>query len=54
MLGSYCHTSVTLDDMVTVTVTSHKITEKNVKGSGKMMLYIYVDLKENTWSFRVD
>ena len=56
--GSYCHTSVTLDDMVTVTVTSHKITEKDIEGSGKMMLYnmykIYVDLKENTWSFRVD
>ena len=58
MSVSYCHTSVTLDDIVTVTVTSHKVTEKDVEGSEKMMLYnmykIYVDLNENTWSFRVD
>ena len=43
--------------MVTVMVTSHKITEKDVEGSEKMILYniykIHVDLKENTWSFRV-
>jgi len=32
---SHYHTSVTLDDMVTVTVTSHKITEKDVKDSEK-------------------
>ena len=45
------------DDMVTVMVTSHKVTEKDVEGSGKMILYniykIHVDLKENTWSLRV-
>ena len=36
--GHYDHT-VTLDDMVTVTVASHKVTEKNIKGSGKIMSY---------------
>jgi len=35
----YCHKSVTLDDTVTVMVTSHKVTEKSVEGSGKMILY---------------
>ena len=38
-LQSHCHTSVTSDDTVTVTVTSHKVTEKNVEGSEKMILY---------------
>jgi len=51
MLWLYCHTSVTSDDMVTVVVTSHKVTEKNIEGSEKIMLYniykIYIDLKEN-------
>ena len=36
---SHCHTSVTSDDMVTETVTSHKITEKNIKSSKRMMTY---------------
>ena len=35
---SYCHTSVTSDDMVTVIVTSYKIIEKNIKDSEKMTL----------------
>jgi len=39
MSGSYCHTSVTLDDMVTVTVTSHEVTKKNIEGSEKIMSY---------------
>ena len=42
---------------VTVMVTSHEITEKNIEGSGKMMSYnvckTHIDLKENTWLFRV-
>ena len=36
MLQSHCHT---LDDMVTVMVTSHKAIEKGVEGSEKMTLY---------------
>ena len=32
---SHCHKSVTSDDMVTVMITSHKITEKDIKGSEK-------------------
>jgi len=36
---SHCHTSVTSDDIVTVMVTSHKITEKDIKGSGRMISY---------------
>ena len=36
---SHCHPSVTSDDMVTVTVTSHEVTEKDVEGSGKMISY---------------
>ena len=43
--------------MVTVTVTSHKITEKDKEDSEKMITYnmcnIYIDLKTNTWLFRV-
>jgi len=35
MSQSHCHTSVTSDDMV----TSHKVIEKDIEGSGKMMLY---------------
>ena len=38
-MRSCCHTSVTLDDMVTVIVTSYKVTRKNVEGSGRMILY---------------
>ena len=36
---SHCHTSVTLDDMVTVMVTSHEITKKSIEGSGKIISY---------------
>jgi len=32
MSQSYCHTSVTSDDMVTVRVTGHEVTEKNIEG----------------------
>ena len=39
MSQSHCHTSVTLDDTVTVIVTGHKVTEKGVEDSGKMILY---------------
>ena len=57
MLGSHCHTSVTSDDIVIVIVTSHKVMEKDIEGSRKMISYnmckIYVNLKENTWLFRV-
>ena len=57
MSGSHCHTSVTLDDMIIVTVTSYKVIEKDIEGFRKIMLYnmckICVDLKENIWSFRV-
>jgi len=35
----HCHTSVTSDDMITVMVISYKITEKNIKGSGRIILY---------------
>ena len=41
---SHCHTSVTSDDMVTVMVTSYEVTEKDVKGSGKIILYKVDDL----------
>ena len=34
-----CHTSVTSDDIVTVIVTSNNITEKDVKGSERMISY---------------
>ena len=33
------NTSVTSDVTVTVIVTSHKITKKNIKGFGRMLLY---------------
>ena len=33
-----CHTLVTSDNMVTVTVTNHKITEKDVEDSEMMIL----------------
>jgi len=39
MSWSHCHTSVTSDDTVTVMVTSHKITEKDIESSGRMMSY---------------
>ena len=38
MLWSHCHTSVTSDIMVTVMVTSHEITEKDIEGSERIML----------------
>jgi len=50
---SHCHTSVTLDDMVTVTVTKSQDTWKNIEDS-KEGHYItcrtYIDLETNTWS----
>ena len=39
MSQSYCHTSVTLDNMVTVIVTSHEITEKDIESSRKIISY---------------
>ena len=36
---SYCHTSVILDDMVTVMVTSYEVIEKDIEGSKRIMLY---------------
>ena len=36
---SHCHKSVTLDDMVTVMVTSHKVTEKDIEGSERITSY---------------
>ena len=39
MSWSHCHKSVTSDDMVTVMVTSHEITEKDVEGSERMTSY---------------
>jgi len=51
MLWLYCHTSVTSDDMVTVIVTSHKVTEKNIEGSEKIMLYnVYKIHIKLSWS----
>ena len=40
---SHCHTSVT------VMVTSHNVTEKNIEGSRKIILYNMC----NIWSFSV-
>jgi len=45
----FIYTSVTSDDMVTVMDTSHKVTEKDIEDSKKMILYNMY----NTWSFRV-
>ena len=39
MSWSHCHTSVTSYDIVTVMVTSHEVTEKNIKGSEKIISY---------------
>ena len=39
MSQSHCHTSVTSNNIVTVIVTSYKITEKDVEDSRKMILY---------------
>ena len=39
MSQSCCHISVTLDDMVTVMVTSHKVTENDVEDSGRITIY---------------
>ena len=36
MSQSYYHTLVTSDDMVTIIVTSHKVTEKDIESSGKI------------------
>jgi len=33
------HKYVTSDDMVTVMVTSHKITEEKIEGSGRIISY---------------
>jgi len=39
MMSQSCYyISVTSNDMVTVMVTSHKVTEKDIIGSGKIML----------------
>jgi len=49
MSGSHCYISVTSYDIVTVMVTSYKITEKDIEGSGRMMSYnVY-----NIWLFRI-
>ena len=39
MSESYCHISVTPDDIVTVMVTSYKVTEKDIEDSERMILY---------------
>jgi len=39
MAWLYCHTSVTLDDTVIVIVTSHKVIEKDIEGSRKIISY---------------
>jgi len=39
MSQSHCHTSVTSNNIVTVIVTSHKVIEKGVEDSEKMILY---------------
>ena len=43
--------------MVTVIVTSYEVIEKGIEGSGKITLYniykIHINLKENTWLFRI-
>jgi len=44
-----CHISVTSDVTVTVMVTSHEITEKEIEGSERMTLYNMY----NIWLFRV-
>ena len=36
---SHCYISVTSDDTVTVIVTSHMVTEKDIKNSKKIILY---------------
>ena len=36
---SHCHTTVTLDDMVTVIGTSHEVIEKDIEGFGKIISY---------------
>jgi len=48
-LWSYYYTSVTSDDMVTVTVTSYKIIEKDKEDSKRIMSYNIC----NTWLFRI-
>ena len=42
MLWSHCHTSVTSDDMVTVMVTSHKVTKEEYKRFWKDIIIQYV------------
>jgi len=39
-----CHTSVTLDDIVIVIVTSHEIIEEKVEGSRRMICMDYSSL----------
>ena len=36
---SHYHIQVTSDDMVTVIVTSHKVTEKDIEGSRRIISY---------------
>jgi len=36
---THCHTSVTSYVTVTVMVTSYEVIEKNIKGSGRIILY---------------
>ena len=50
MTRSRCHTSVTLDDMVTVMVTKSQDTWKNIEDSNKGHYITYIDLETNTWS----
>ena len=38
-LQVYYYTSVTSDDIVTTLVTSHEVVEKDVEGSGRIILY---------------
>jgi len=51
---SHCHRS---HDMVTVTITSHEIAIEGSRRFWKDNVYtvyiIYINLKTNTWSFRV-
>ena len=36
---SHCYTSVTSDDIVTVMVTSHEVTNKDIESSERMISY---------------
>ena len=43
MSQSYCYTSVTSYGIVTVTVTSHIVIEKDIEGSRRMISYSIYD-----------